>query len=70
MPVDRHVKVELVLEGVSPHPLLRGNPVLMEDLTHIKGSIPAPAGEPARDKAGVAEQGVYPRACGTGMAVS
>ena len=23
MPVDRHVKVELVLEGVPPHPLVR-----------------------------------------------
>ena len=44
MPVDRHVKVELVLEGVSPHPLVRGNRSRPIGRTYGPGSIPTRVG--------------------------
>ena len=44
MPVDRHAKVELVFESVSPHPLVRGQPSAGERWMTGGGFSPAPAG--------------------------
>ena len=51
-----------LLQGLSPR--LRGNLVAHLRIRHIRGSIPAPAGEPADDNKLPAGSAVYPRACG------
>ncbi|TWB64424.1 hypothetical protein FBZ92_101320 [Nitrospirillum viridazoti] len=48
--------------GVSPR--LRGNQGLQERIGLVVGCIPAPAGKPARGRAGQVADWVYPRACG------
>ena len=42
--VDRHVQVELVLEGVPSHPLVRGNLPQRRRRIRADGDIPAPTG--------------------------
>ena len=46
MPVDRHAKVELVLESVSPHPLVRGQSANSVGLLRRQGFTPGLAGPP------------------------
>ena len=52
--------------GLSPR--VRGNPQRHWGRYPHLGSIPACAGEPQRDAAGVPQRGVYPRVCGGTMA--
>ena len=48
--------------GLSPR--LRGNQIPAAHLDHLRGCIPAPAGEPTHSNYVGAHGKVYPRACG------
>ena len=50
--------------GTGLSPRLRGNRGPGVRLRHIRGSIPAPAGEPCQRQSWLCLQTVYPRACG------
>ena len=50
------------VDGLSPR--LRGNPAYAGGTGHVRGSIPAPAGEPMMSATASWAKPVYPRACG------
>ena len=53
---------EKPVRGLSPR--VRGNRAARPALLHIRGSIPACAGEPLHQKRRLLSYGVYPRVCG------
>ncbi len=54
----------LVVWAPGPSPRLRGSPHLAQAIEDFRGSIPAPAGEPAIRHGARSARKVHPRACG------
>ncbi len=64
-------RLQSTLPNLGLSPRVRGNPYISILLNSSSGSIPACAGEPAKDVEPVSLYEVYPRVCGgTGVAAS